>query len=109
MIARLWRGLTHAEHADEYLDYLQATGLKDYAATDGNRGVLVLRRTQDDKTEFLLISLWESLEAIQRFAGEGYENAVYYPEDARFLLELEPNVAHYEVAERVKPHPGDMT
>jgi heme-degrading monooxygenase HmoA len=103
MIARLWRGLTQAAHADEYLDYLRATGLKDYAATDGNRGVWVLRRDLDDKTEFLLISLWESLEAIKRFAGSDYEKAVYYPEDTRFLLQLEQSVIHYKVAKQLQP------
>ncbi len=44
MIARIWRGVTRAAHADEYLAYLNATGLPAYRATPGNRGVRVLRR-----------------------------------------------------------------
>ena len=98
MIARIWRGLTPAEKAEQYLAYLMETGLKDYRAVPGNRGVQVLRRTYEGKTEFLLISFWESYEAIGAFAGDDLERAVYYPRDKEFLLELEPHVTHYEVA-----------
>src|SRR5919106_7014307 len=40
MIARTWRGAVRAEDADAYLDYLEATGLKEYRATPGNRAAL---------------------------------------------------------------------
>lgn len=43
MIARIWRGVTRASDADAYFDYLRETGLKEYAATPGNRGVQTLR------------------------------------------------------------------
>jgi heme-degrading monooxygenase HmoA len=97
MIARIWRGITQESKSDEYLDYLMKTGLKDYRATEGNRGVYVLRRVGDGGAEFLLISLWESFDAIRKFAGPQIEKAVYYPKDKEFLLELEPHVVHYEV------------
>jgi heme-degrading monooxygenase HmoA len=45
-----------------------------------------------------LLTLWESEEAIKRFAGSDMERAKYYPEDEQFLLELEPTVTHYQVA-----------
>jgi heme-degrading monooxygenase HmoA len=99
MMARIWRGRTPESKADGYLEYLRGTGLKEYAATPGNQGVLVLRRLAEGEAEFLLISLWESEEAIRRFAGKELERAVYYPEDDEYLLERERNVAHYEVAE----------
>lgn len=97
MIARTWHGIVPAAKADAYWDYLNLTGLPDYRATAGNKGVTVLRRTEGDITHFLLITLWESVEAIKAFAGEDYEKAKYYPEDEAFLLEKEPNVTHYEV------------
>ena len=78
-------------------EYLQRTGLKDYASIPGNRGVWVLRRVYEGEAEFTLISLWDSWDAIKAFAGPEYEKAVYYPEDKKFLLELEPRVTHYEV------------
>ena len=97
MIARLWRGLVPEARAEAYLRYLETTGLKEYRSTRGNRGVYVLRRIERGRAEYLLVSLWESMAAIRRFAGDDVEKAVYYPEDEEFLLELEPKVVHYEV------------
>jgi heme-degrading monooxygenase HmoA len=96
MIARMWRGVTSESDKDTYFDYLQATGLKEYAAIPGNQGVWVLRRVSGGEAEFTLISLWESWDAIKAFAGADYERAVY-PEDKRFLRQLDPEVQHYEV------------
>lgn len=98
MIARLWHGMVPEDRGDAYLDYLNRTGVPDYQATPGNRGVQVLRRTEDGRTHFLLVSLWESWDAIRAFAGDDVERARYYPVDEEFLLELEPRVTHYEVA-----------
>jgi len=103
MIARIWRGITLAEKADAYIDYLNETGLKDYANTPGNRGVTVLRRLQGDHCEIVLISLWESMAAVRAFAGENPERSVYYPVDEQYLLEMEPLVRHYEVADQIMP------
>src|SRR5688572_29427584 len=97
LIARIWHGSTQIERAHEYADYLVRTGAQECRATPGNRGVDVLRRIQNDRAEFTFISLWDSIEAIQRFAGEDYDKAHYYPEDRDFLLELEPFVEHYDV------------
>lgn len=97
MIARLWHGAVPESRGDAYLEYLERTGLPDYRATPGNRGVQVLRRNEDGRTHFLLVTLWESWDAIRAFAGDDLERARYYPEDAEYLLELEPRVTHYEV------------
>ncbi|SRR5579875_456840 len=99
MIARIWRGITPAAKADAYFIYLQATGLKEYRSIEGNRGVQVLRRIQGEQAEFLLISFWDSYDAIRKFAGDDFETAVYYPEDKDFLLAMEPKVTHYEILE----------
>jgi heme-degrading monooxygenase HmoA len=97
LIARIWHGVTVAARADEYTAYLHQTGVRECRATPGNRGVYVLRRIRDDRAEFTFLSLWESFDAIRRFAGEDYEKAHYYPQDRDFLLELEPFVEHYDV------------
>ena len=97
MIARIWRGVTRDTDADAYLAYLHQTGFPEYAGTRGTRGVLGLRRVADGRAEFLLVSLWESAEAIRRFAGDDSDRAVFYPEDERFLIERGEMVEHYEV------------
>lgn len=103
-IARIWRGRTLAAKADEYQAYLDSSGISRVRATPGNLGVTVLRRNEGAKTEFLVLSIWESVEAIKKFAGEDYQKAVILPRDRDYLLEVEPNVLHYEILreERVK-------
>jgi heme-degrading monooxygenase HmoA len=97
MIARTWHGVTEAAKADEYFDYLKKTGVAEYQKTDGNRGVYVLRKIDRDRAHFLLLTFWESEDAIRRFAGSDIERARYFSEDEKFLLEFEPTVTHYEV------------
>ncbi len=97
MIARLWRGTTRAAQADEYLQYLKRTGVSQCLATPGSRGVHILRRMRSDEADFIFISRWDSREAIAAFAGPAPEKAVYYPEDAAFLLRMDPQVEHYDV------------
>ena len=101
MIARVWHGVTEANKADEYLDVLNRTGVPELEGTPGNQGVYVLRRIEHDEAHFLLISLWESREAIHAFAGDDIDVARYYLEDQEYLAEFEPNVTHYDVV--VKP------
>ena len=98
MIARVWHGVTPAARSDEYLEYLNRTGVPDYRATEGNRGVYVLRRTEDDRAHFVTLSFWDAIEDVKRFAGADPDRARYYPEDEEFLLGFEPTVEHYEVA-----------
>ncbi len=97
MIARIWHGITPAAKAEAYLDFLNQSGVPDYQATPGNRGVYVLRRVEGEVAHFTLISLWDSLEAVKGFAGPKPEVAHYYLEDKDFLLEFEPTVTHHEV------------
>jgi heme-degrading monooxygenase HmoA len=96
VITRIWHGSTRAEHADAYLRYLEESGIADYKNTPGNLGVQVLRRLDGERCHFWTVTRWDSYESIKGFAGEQYEQARYYPEDARYLLEFEPNVLHCE-------------
>ena len=97
MIARIWHGATDADRADEYLKYLNETGIPEYRNTKGNRGVYILRKIESDTTHFYTLSFWDSFDSIKAFAGEDYEKARYYPEDEKFLREFEPTVRHFEV------------
>ena len=97
MIARTWHGAVPAEKADAYEKYLLETGVPDYQQTPGNRGVYVLRRDEENIAHFLLLTLWDSLDAIKAFAGDNAEKARYYLEDEEYLLELEQSAIHYEV------------
>lgn len=96
MVARTWRGATRSEDADNYLAYLRETGLEEYRATPGNLAAMAFRRVEGGKAEFLLVTLWQSEDAIRAFAGEPLDRAVFYPEDGRYLIEKEERVQHFE-------------
>lgn len=96
-IVREWRGRVPAAKADAYLDVLRATGLKNYAATPGHRGTLVLREDHESESEYVLLTFWESAAAIRAFAGEDIGRAVYYPEDEGYLLEKPERLRHYRL------------
>ncbi len=99
MLARIWHGRTRAGQADAYARFLVERAIPDYRRIPGNLGAYILRRPQGAETHFLTLTLWESEAAIRTFAGPDIEQAKYYPEDAGFLLEFEPHVAHYEVVD----------
>ena len=105
-IARIWRGRTPASKADEYARYLDANGIAKIRATPGNRGVTVLRRTDGDKAEFLVISIWNSIDAVKNFAGADYQKIVVLPRDREYLIEVEPDVLHYQIVREERSNPA---
>jgi heme-degrading monooxygenase HmoA len=92
----MWRGWTAREDADAYVEYLQETGAPASLGTPGNRGFFILHRPVGDREEFVTISLWDSLDAVERFAGEDVEQAVFYPEDESFLVDREVTASHFQ-------------
>ena len=99
MIARRWHGRVSAAKADKYLKLMKDVGLTDYRSTEGNLGAWCLHRREGDIVHVEMLTLWDDLDAISRFAGDELTKAKYYDFDSDFLLELEPEVTHFEVVE----------
>ena len=97
MIARRWHGRVPAAKAAEYLELMRNVGLADYRSIDGNCGAWCLHREDGDIVHVEMFTLWDDLDAIRRFAGDEFAKAKYYDFDPDFLLELEPDVTHFEV------------
>ncbi|HEY7429319.1 MAG TPA: hypothetical protein VH641_01160 [Streptosporangiaceae bacterium] len=98
MMARIWRGAVRAQDAHAYATYVQRTGIESYQRTPGNRGAWLLWQVEGDRAEFVTVSFWESRAAIEAFAGQDIDTAVFYPDDEQFLIERDLTVKHYEVA-----------
>lgn len=105
MLMRIWRGITSKDQSDAYLRHLQQTALPVLREHKGQRGAWVLRRVQGDQCEFQVLSLWASMKDLRAYAGKQPERAVYYDEDDKYLLDMEPLVRLYEVADTLAP-PG---
>ena len=98
MIGRIWHGWTRPQNAEAYQHYLEGEILPDLRSrTGGLKGAYVLRREEGDQVEFLTLTLWDSMEAVQRVVGEDHE-AAYLPDEERRLLDrFEERVVHYQV------------
>ncbi|HUO32867.1 MAG TPA: hypothetical protein VMU80_26875 [Bryobacteraceae bacterium] len=97
MIARHWRGWTQPQNADTYENFLRTTVLPGLRNIAGYRGGYVLRKDTGLEVEFVVLNLFESLDAVRRFAGPDYTVAVFEPEARRLLSRIEPFALHYEI------------
>jgi heme-degrading monooxygenase HmoA len=70
---------------------------------DGHKGGYVFRKDAADEVEFVAVNLFDSLEAVQRFAGPDYTVPVFEPEAKRLLSRIESFAAHYEVRVNTVP------
>jgi heme-degrading monooxygenase HmoA len=98
MIARVWRGVAHTSiNADAYLRHLSVNVLPSLEAIAGHRGARVLRREDGGHVEFFVMTFWDSMDAVRKFAGEDPERAVVEPQARAVLGEYDDFVRHYEV------------
>ena len=97
MIARIWRGWAAAEDAEAYAGHFRDRVLPHLAGIDGYRGARLLRRADGDEVGYVAITFFDSLDAIQEFAGADAEEANVEPEARRVLSRFETRCEHYTV------------
>ena len=97
MIVRIWHGRTKTSDAEAYRQFVIETGISDYTSTEGNLGAQIWQKGEGDITHIWTVSWWKNFESIRDFAGDEIEKAKYYAGDKKYLLEFEPDVAHYTV------------
>jgi heme-degrading monooxygenase HmoA len=97
VIARHWRGLAKPERAEEYVHHLRVETFPQLATIAGFIDAAILRRTLDSGIEFVIVTRWESLDAIQRFAGVDAERAVVPDPVQDMMIDYDRWVRHYEV------------
>lgn len=96
MILRSWRGRTRIADAEAYLAFLRAVVLPEFEAL-GSPGAYITRRDAGELVEFSVLSLWESMDAVRRFAGPDPEQAVIPAEAERLLVDYDRRAEHHEV------------
>jgi len=95
-IARVWRGRTPRDRADEYERYNYDAGIA--PLIEKAMGVQTLREDRDLDSEFVTISYWESVEAMARYAGADPRRIHHLERDAEFLIELPEGVQVLDIA-----------
>jgi heme-degrading monooxygenase HmoA len=101
MIARMWHGWTNPQNADAYENLLRDEMFPGMRRIQGFEGAYLLRRAVGEEVEFVTVTMFTSLDAVRRFAGEEYETAVLHPQAAGLLSHYDPKSVHYEV--RITP------
>lgn len=97
MIARTWRGQTTAANAPAYFEHVTKAVLPSLGKIPGHRGAYVLQREVEGGTEFVVVTLWDSMQAVRAFAGESPDRAVVEPQARAVLASYDHTVKHYEV------------
>jgi len=103
MISRHWRGTARNEEAENYIAHLKSETFPQLALIPGFIAASILQRTTDDGIEFLIVTTWESLESIQKFAGQSAQLAVVPPAVQAMMVDYDKEVVHYELAATYQP------
>lgn len=97
MILRMWRAQSTLENADRYIQHATKRVFPALRAIQGHRGAYLLRRNVGDTAELVVLTLWESMEAVRKFAGAEPNCAVVEPEARAALTSFDDSVTHFEV------------
>ena len=97
MISRHWRGLAKSTHADEYVEHLRTETFPQLSSILGFVNASILRRKVREGVEFLIVTSWESINAIEQFSGREPEAAVVPEKVQKMMIEYDHRVRHYEV------------
>jgi len=100
-VVRSWKGSTTTSHADQYLAHVTTAVFPRLRRIPGFLSGRVLRRSMNDRTEFLVMTEWSSLDAIRAFAGNTIEKAVIDPLARAWLSDADEAVSHYEVVSQI--------
>ncbi|HMC88965.1 MAG TPA: hypothetical protein VKI17_05435, partial [Gemmataceae bacterium] len=91
------------DKANDYVAHLQQTVLPELCRIEGYGGAYILRRDVQGGVEFAIMTLWESLDAIRKFAGHDAETAVIAPAARALLRSFNSTATHYEVVPNLEP------
>ena len=95
MITRNWTGVVKAERADDYIAHLKNDTFKKLTSIKGFINASIQKREVTDGVEFLVVSIWDNMEAIQEFAGVNADIAVVPPVAQEMMVRYDPVVRHY--------------
>ena len=99
MIARHWRGLAKAHLADAYVAHLREETFPAIRKLPGFKNASIARRDVAEGVEFVIVTTWDSLDAIRAFAGADIDVAVVPEKVQQMMVHYDRVVRHFEVIE----------
>jgi heme-degrading monooxygenase HmoA len=97
MIARVWKAIATSDHVADYQHHFEHSVSPELKTIEGFQGAYILTRDLNGNIEISVMTLWESMAAIHKFAGENVEVAVVEPAAQAVLESFDKTVLHYEV------------
>jgi heme-degrading monooxygenase HmoA len=101
MVIREWRGRAAKSDPDGYPKHFRTNVVSEPRQVAGFIGAHLSRRYLNEKIEFLVLTKWQSMDAIRAFAGKDIGKAVVDPGSVEALVDYNKRVQHYEVIENV--------
>ena len=99
MISRLWRGVVRSECAGAYIEHLQQETFPALRRLSGFRRATILDRACELGVEFLIVTVWDSEQAIVAFAGTDAQTAVVPEKVQRMMVEFDDRARHFNTIE----------
>jgi heme-degrading monooxygenase HmoA len=96
MIGRVWHSWTKPENADAFETLLTTAVLPAFHRHTGYKHAYVMWVPKEGETEFLVVTFWESMDAVRAFAGADGKSAVILPEARKLLTRWDEKPVHYE-------------
>lgn len=97
MTARIWNGKTKIEHSEMYTKTIEERDIPNYKKTEGFIKLTFLKRSDHQFTYFKLITFWDDINAVKKFAGSNFQKAISHKEDEAYVIDFPGNVMHYNV------------
>ena len=97
MISRHWIGIVRNDKVDEYISHLESSVFPNLTKIEGLQNAYYLKRAVREGTEFLIVTEWDSFDAIRIFAGPDYEKAVIDPYAKTLMVSYDRIVKHYSI------------
>jgi heme-degrading monooxygenase HmoA len=104
MVIRIWSARTvDGPRADAYEDIFRTQVLAELANLDGFAGAYLLRRPHGAGAELMALTLFESVDAVRRFAGTDHEQAVVSAPARAVLDDIDARVRHFTLVAASEP------
>jgi hypothetical protein len=94
VIIRVFRARIHPGKEDEFERFVAATGVPMVEAQAGCSDVAWGWSRWSDRPEFVVVTHWDSVHALEMFAGPRWQEAVIEPEEEHMVAEV--SCEHYE-------------
>jgi heme-degrading monooxygenase HmoA/uncharacterized protein YciI len=103
LILRMWKARSTAENMGQYVQHVTKRVFPQLRTIKGHRGAYLLRRSVNGAIELVVLTLWESMDAVRRFAGGEPDKAVVEVEARAVLTDFDESVTHFEVVHETMP------